>query len=271
MAKSKDLPPTTLDELRRNLERLKLFAMLEHLEQALEQASSLEQGYVTFLAGLVEKQVLSHTDAAAKRRIDNAGFPRIKTFDTFDWQFQKGLNVQLVKDLMNLHFIKQGRPLLILGRPGTGKTHLSIAYGVLAAAAGYSVQFRPVSRLLPQLYASLADGSTDQLVRRLARADLLILDDLRSIPTKPEYANLLFDVIDARYGKRTTLVSSNLTVKMWGKVLGNATLTASLVDRLMDRAHVINIRNGRSWRSEGPDAPPEDDRPAGIDGELQEP
>jgi len=78
MAKSKDLPPTTLDELRRNLERLKLLAMLEHLDEALEQASSLEQGYVTFLAGLVEKQVLSHTDAAAKRRIDNAGFPKIR-------------------------------------------------------------------------------------------------------------------------------------------------------------------------------------------------
>ncbi len=271
MAKSKDLPPTTLDELRRNLERLKLLAMLEHLEEALEQASSLEQGYVTFLAGLIDKQVLSHTDAAAKRRIDNAGFPKIKTFDTFDWQFQKGLNVQLVKDLMNLHFIKQARPLLILGRPGTGKTHMSIAYGVLAASAGYTVQFRAVSRLLAQLYASLADSSTDQLIRRLARPDLLVLDDLRSIPTKPEYANLLFDVVDARYGKRATVVSSNLSVKLWGKVLGNASLTASLVDRLMDHAHVINIRKGRSWRSEGPDAPPEDDRPIGIDGEPEDP
>ena len=245
--------------------------MLEHLDEALEQASSLEQGYVTFLAGLVEKQVLSHTDAAAKRRIDNAGFPKIKTFDTFDWQFQKGLNVQLVKDLMNLQFVKQARPLLVLGRPGTGKTHMSIAYGVLAASAGYSVQFHPVSRLLAQLYASLADSSTDVLVRRLARPDLLILDDLRSIPTKPEYANLLFDVVDARYGKRATVVSSNLSVKMWGKVLGNAPLTASLVDRLMDHAHVINIRNGRSWRSEGPDAPPEDDRPAGLGPESEDP
>jgi DNA replication protein DnaC len=108
------------------------------------------------------------------------------------------------------------------------------------------------------------------MVSRLARPDLLVLDDLRSIPTKPEYANLLFDVVDARHGARSTILSSNLSVKMWGKVLGNAALTASLVDRLMDRAHVINIRNGKSWRSEGPDAPPEDDRPVGVSVETDE-
>jgi DNA replication protein DnaC len=267
MAKNKDLPPTTLDELRRNLERLRLSAMLEHLDEALEQASSLEQGYVTFLAGLVERQILAQTDAGARRRIRNAGFPKMKSFDTFDWQFQKGLNVQLVKDLMNLHFVKQGRPLLLLGRPGTGKSHLSIAFGVLAATAGYSVRFVSVSRLLRDLYATLADGSTDRLIARLARPDLLLLDDLRSVPPKPEYANLLYDVVEARHGKRSTVVSSNLSVKMWGKVLGNAALTASLVDRLMDRAHVINIKNGRSWRSEGPEAPPADDRPAELDGD----
>ena len=85
-----------------------------------------------------------------------------------------------------------------------------------------------------------------------------------SASPESEYANLLFDVVDARYTKRSTILSSNLSVKMWGKVLGNAALTASLVDRLMDRAHVINIRKGRSWRSEGPDAPPEDDRPADL-------
>jgi DNA replication protein DnaC len=270
MAKSKDLPPTTLDELKRNLERLRLLAMLEHLDEAVEQASSLEQGYVTFLAGLVERQVLAHSDAGAQRRIRNAGFPEQKTFETFDWQFQKGLNIQLVKDLMNLHFVKQGRPVLLLGRPGTGKSHLSIAFGMLAATSGYSVRFTSVSRLLRDLYATLADGTTDRLITRLTRPDLLILDDLRSVPSKPEYANLFYDVVEARHGKRSTIVSSNLSVKMWGKVLGNVALTASMVDRLMDRAHVINIKNGRSWRSEGPEAPPADDRPADMPAETED-
>jgi len=256
---------TVLDELKKNLELLRLFAIINHLDEAIEQAYATEQGYVSFLSGLVQKQVLSNQQAGAKRRIKNAEFPTTKTFDQFDWYFQKGLNVQMVKDLTNLHFIKQARPLLLLGCPGTGKTHLSISYGILAANAGYNVKYVSVSKLLASLYATLADGSTDKLINKLSKPDLLICDDLRAIPTKPEYASLLFDLIDARHNKKSTIVSSNLSVKLWGKVLGNVALTASLVDRLMERALVINIRKGRSYRSDGPEAPPEQDRPEGLD------
>ncbi len=271
MKKSKDIGPTTLDELRRNLERLKLFAMLEGLDDALEQAQTLQQGYASFLAGLVQTQVLAVTEAAAERRIKAAKFPETKTFDSFDWTFQKGLNVQLVKDLMNLDFVPQARPVLLLGKPGTGKSHISIAYGHLAALSGYTVRFFSVSKLLAELYASLADSSTDRLVARLARVHLLILDDLRDIPAKPEHASLLYDVIDARYRKTATILSSNLDIKQWGTALGNPILTASLVDRLMEKGHVINIKRGRSYRTHGPEAPPEDQRPAGLPDDRGEP
>ena len=266
----RDIPPTVLDELRRNLERLGLHAMLAHLDQALEQAATLEQGYVAFLAGLVEKEALAKADAATERRLKAARFPWDRSFDAFDWTFQKGLNVQLVKDLMNLDFVRQGRPVLLLGRPGTGKTHLSIAYGRLAAQRGYRVRFYNAARLLAELYASLADGSTERLIGRLARLDLLIIDDLRHVPTRPEHATLLFDLIEARHLKKATMLSSNLSVKQWGRVLGNPALTASMVDRLMERAHVVNIRRGRSYRTDGPDAAPEDDRPEIPDGDEEQ-
>ena len=84
---------------------------------------------------------------------------------------------------------------------------------------------------------------------------------------RKEYATLLFDLVEARHLKKSTIVSSNLSVKRWGKVLGNPALTASMVDRLMERAHVINIRRGRSYRTEGPLAPPEQDRPAELTGD----
>jgi len=265
MARRKDIAPTLLDDLRKNLERLKLRDMLEHLDEALEQATTLEQGYTTFLAGLVEKEMLSRAEGSAKRRLRMARFPLVKTFDTFDWTFQKHLNVQLVKDLMGLDFVREGRPLLILGKPGTGKTHVSIAYGVLAAQRGYSVRFFKAPQLLAELYASLADDTTEKLIARLARIDLLICDDLRDMPVRPEHATLLFELVEARHLRTSTIVSSNLSVKQWGKVLGNPALTAALVDRLMERAHVINIRRGRSYRTDGPDAPPETDRPAGLE------
>ena len=94
--------------------------------------------------------------------------------------------MQLVKDLQDLRFIEQGRSILLFGRPGTGKTHLSIAFGTRAAHRGYTVRFYTAPQLLAELYASLADNTTDSLIKRLARIDLLIVDDLRPLPPKPE-------------------------------------------------------------------------------------
>ena len=266
--RNKSVPPSTLDELRRDLERLKLYAMLEGLDEALEEAQTLQQGYATFLAALVKKQLIAVTEAAAERRRRLAHFPETRTFDTFDWTFQPGLNIQLVKDLQTLDFIRQGRPVLLFGKPGTGKSHISLSYGHLAVLAGYTVRFFDSAKLLNELYASLADGSTDRLVARLARLDLLIIDDLRDVPPKAEYASLIYDLVNARHGNKATLVSSNISVKKWGKALGNTTLTGSLVDRLMDRAHVINIKRGKSYRTHGPEAPPEHEHPSGLTPET---
>jgi DNA replication protein DnaC len=263
MARDKPMPPTTLDELRAHLTALKLFAMLEALDGAIEEANSLKQGYVTFLAHLVAKELFARTETAAERRVKAAGFTEIKTFDTFDWTFQPHLNVQLVKDLMNLPFIPNARCVLVLGKPGTGKSHISTAYGVLAALRGHSVGFYKGTKLLTDLYATLADGTTERFIAKLARLDLLIIDDLRGAsPPRAEYANLMFDLVEARYRRKATILSSNLAISDWGtKVLGNVPLTAAIVDRLMDGAHVINIRRGKSYRSEGPEAPPPEERP----------
>jgi len=127
-----------------------------------------------------------------------------------------------------------------------------------------SVQYFRATKLLAALYASLADSSTDKLVARLARVDLLIIDDIRHLPPHPEHASLLYDVVEARHQKKATMVSSNLNVEEWGTALGNPKLTASLVDRLMERAHIINIKRGKSYRTHGPEAPPAADQPRGI-------
>lgn len=262
--RNKTVPASALDELRRDLGRLKLHAMLAGLDEALEEAQTLQQGYATFLAELVKRQLIAVNDSSAERRRRQAHFPETKTFDSFDWTFQPGLNIQLVKDLQSLDFIRQGRPLLLFGRPGTGKSHLSLAYGHLAVLTGYTVRFFDTVKLLKELYGSLADDSTERLVARLARMDLLIIDDVRDVPPKPEYASLMYDVVNARHGKKATIVSSNISVKSWGKALGNPTLTGSLVDRLMNRAHVINIKRGKSYRTHGPEAPPEHEHPSGL-------
>lgn len=261
MARRGELPPTPMQELLRDLATLKLKAAAEYLDEALTEANTTEQGYISFLAGLLHKEVLTRAEASTERRLRAAKFPVAKTFDTWDWTFQPNLNVQLVKDLMSLHFVERGQPVLLLGRPGTGKTHLSIALATLAVLAGYSVRFYKARALLEELYASLADDTTARVIGRLARVDVLVIDDLRHVPVRRDYATLLFDLVEARHLRKSTVVSSNLNVKEWGKVLGNAALTASMVDRLMEGAHVINIRRGRSYRLHGPDAPPSTDQP----------
>lgn len=263
MTKKSDLGPTLFDELCRNLESLKLAAVLAHLDEAIEQAAQLEQGYGSFLAGLIHHEVLARNEAGATRRLAAAKLPVERTFDNFNWTFQRTLNVQLVKDLQNLQFIEQGRNVLLLGRPGTGKTHLSVAFSTLATRRGYTVRFYSAPQLLAELYASLADNTTDKVITRLARVDLLIVDDLRPVPPRREYATLFFDLVEARHMRKPIILSSNVSVSEWGKILGDSALTAALVDRLMDKAHVINIRKGRSYRAEGPDASP--DRPADLD------
>lgn len=265
------LPPTLLDQLRRDLEHLKLRAMVEHLDEALLQAQKTEPGYIAFLAGLVSRQVLAMSDRAAQGRLNRAKFPSLKTFEEFDLSFQPGLNAALVRDLMLLEWVRQGRSLLVLGRHGTGKTHLALAYGHLAALRGFSVRYYDAQKLLDQLYQALADASIERLLTRLSRLDLLIIDDLRDTRCRPEHASLLFDLIDARYQKRSTLLTSNLSVTAWGKALGNATLTAAMVDRLMERAAVLNIRRGRSYRTEGPHAVPVAEQPEDLVRDSQEP
>jgi DNA replication protein DnaC len=261
--KTSDPPTNPLDELRKNLRALG-FVTTDAIESILEQAQKLNQGFGAFLSDVTEAELAARRDATIEKLLKAASLNPRMTFDSFDFLFQEGLNVRLVKDLMNLDFVPQARPVLSFGKPGTGKTHLANGYGHLAVRAGMTVHLVKFRDLLPGLSAALKTNSAERKIRTLARFDLLIIDDLRRIPPKPEYASLFCDVIEARYQKKATILSSNLNVAQFGEVLGDAALVACTVDRLMERAHIINIKDGRSYRSEGPDAPPDQDRPVEL-------
>jgi DNA replication protein DnaC len=251
MAKDKD----KLEQLRNHLKQLKLDKVTARLDAALENAEKLKLGRIDFLLDLLGEEAIQRHNRAVERRVYDASFSETKTFDTFDWKFQPELNVGQVKDLAELRFIEEARPLLLLGKPGTGKTHLAIAFGMRACERGYRVRFYKAKDLFKALYATLADDTTQRFLGRLTRHPLLIIDELAYFKGKPEHAYLFFDLMQARYEKAATILTSNLRVSEWGDVLGDAKLTAAIVDRLMHRAHVINIKNGRSYRSEGPDGP----------------
>jgi DNA replication protein DnaC len=244
-----------IDSVKHNLRTLRLKDMAQALDSTLENAHRQKQGHLQFLSDLVQIQLDALRTRSLERRIHKAQFPPNMTFDNFDWTFQPGLNVEYLKDLKELDFVAKRHPLLILGKTGTGKTHIATALGLKACEAGLRTQFFTLQELLSILYAGLADDTTDALIAGLARLDLLIIDQVGYIRTKNEYPSLLLDLISACQERVAIIVTTSISFEQWGDALGNPSITHAIVDRLFHQARVINIRPGRSYRTEGPHAP----------------
>lgn len=244
-----------LEQLRQDLRRLYLGDMSRALDQILETAQKERQGHLDFLSRLLSVQLQARQARSLEKRIRKAGFPQNMTFDTYDWNFQPGLNVEHLKDLQHLGFVSQHQPLLIVGKTGTGKTHLAASFGIRACEAGFKVQFFELQKLLSLLYATLADDSTDILLSKLTGLHLLIIDGMDHIRTKPEYPSLLLELVSACQNRTALIVTSRISFQELGSVLGNPSITHAILDRLFHRAIVINIHQGRSYRTEGPHAP----------------
>ena len=243
------------DQIQDSLRKLYLKDMAEYLEQALDNAQKNESGYLTFLADLLECQIKARKRRSFERRLKIAEFPSNMTFENFDLNFQPSLRVEYLKDIMALSFVSRSQPLLILGKTGTGKTHIASALGHLACHAGFKVRFYSLQKLLATLYTSLADGTTDEIITKLSRFDLLIIDNVGNIRTKTEYPSLLLDLISFCHEQMSFIVTSAISLESWGTVLGDPVITNAIIDRLLHHAHVINIREGLSYRTEGPNAP----------------
>jgi len=244
-----------IEKIKEDLRQLRLTDMAQALDSILKKAELERQGYLAFLDQLISKQLEARTERSLDRRIKKAGLSRHMTFETFDWNFQPALNVEYVKDLAGLGFIAHQQPLLILGKIGTGKTHLANAFGIRACEAGYKVEFYTLQALLKKLYATIADDTTDEVIAKLARLDLLIIDALGHIRTKPEYPSLMLELVGACRHHTALIITSNISFQEWGQILANPSITNAIVDRLFDHACLININPGRSYRTQGPHAP----------------
>lgn len=242
------------DQVQKKLRKLYLKDMAQYLEQALAKAQKNQSGHLAFLADIVDRQMEARKCRSLERRLKTADLPRNMTFDNFDFNFQPSLNVEHLKDLMTLSFVDKKQPLLIFGKTGTGKTHIVAALGVQACRAGFKVRFFSLQKLLAMLYTSLADESTDEVITSLSRFDLLIIDNVGSIRTKPEYPSLLLDLISVCQDNTAFITTSSISLEDWGPTLGDPVVTHAIIDRLMHNAHVINIRDGLSYRTEGPNA-----------------
>ncbi len=238
-------PPTVL--LDHHLKQLKLPTMLREYAAIASVCARERQDHMAFLLRLVERELIEREQRAAERRIKNACFPVLKTLDTFRFDAQPSINRPLVLELMRGEYIDKQENILLMGNPGTGKTHLATALGHSACSEGKRVRFFSVTGLATQLLEAREDRQLERFLRRLQRQQVLILDEFGYVPFSKAGAELLFEVVSRAYERTSLILTTNLPFENWTEVLGNERLTGALLDRITHRVHIIEA-NGESFR-----------------------
>jgi DNA replication protein DnaC len=239
-------PPSTL-LLRHHLKVLKLPTMLRDYAAVAAACGQERVDYAGFLLRLAERELLERERRATERRLKEAAFPVVKTIDTFDFTARPSLNETLVRELLRGEYLERRENVLLVGNPGTGKTHLATALGFAACTAGKRVRFTSTTALVTLLLEMRENRSLQRFHKQLERLDLLILDELGYVPFAKAGAELLFDVVARAYERSSLIVTTNLPFENWTEVLGSERLTGAMLDRLTHRVHILEA-NGESYR-----------------------
>lgn len=226
--------------------QLKLPAFAEYMDIIRQCKPDAE--FSDVLIELLNAEITSRRENQNRRRQKAAGFPYLKTLDDFDFsQLNKSVSPAFIRELASCHFVGDKKNVVMIGNPGRGKTHISIAIGVKACLLGYRVVFKNAATLSTELTEARDSYQLGKIERMLEKADLLILDELSYISFNKFESELLFKVISDRCERSSTIVTTNLPFSRWTELFENSTMLSALVDRLTYRSHVLDM-NGPSYR-----------------------
>jgi DNA replication protein DnaC len=215
---------------------LKAPAAARALPKLAERAREEQWSYERFAEVLLSTEVSSRDSHGGESRIKAARFPARKTLEEFDFTFQRSVKRQVVEHLGQLDFLHARENVVLLGPPGTGKTHLAIAVSIRACLAGQRVQFATATEWVARLADAKRHNSLDAELRRLSFIPLLVVDEVGYIPFDPEAANLMFSLVSARYERASLIVTSNKPFSAWGEIFGDEVTAVAMIDRLVHHA-----------------------------------
>lgn len=218
-------------------------------EGALRECMASNGSYEDFLLLLLQTEYAQRKENKQIRRIRAAKFPVRKSFEEFEIARLKQVSPALVHKLGTCEFIDKKENIIMIGNPGTGKTHLSIALGMSACNAGYSVRFFTAANLAITLTEAEASHQLGKIFKALGKTDLLIIDELSYLSFNKYQSELLFQVISERSERGSVILSTNCEFSAWDHFFPDTMLTTALIDRVTFRSHILNM-NGESYRLE---------------------
>lgn len=226
--------------------RIPTFNQYQEVIRQLDQ----EKSYDDFLIALMKQELHSRMESSHKRKIRAASFPYLKTMDELDYSRFENIEESFLRQLGSCDFISKRQNIVMVGNPGTGKTHLSIALGVKACLNGMNVKFYTAANLANELIEAQDHRRLTKIERQISKADLLIVDELSYLTFNRYQSELLFKVIADRSERQSVIVSTNLKFSDWVSMFENTTMVTALIDRLTFRSHVLNMNSEHPYRAD---------------------